>query len=150
MFSRAGRLFHDARHVGAGFAAFHNHAVGTGGCLFSRPDDRPPAALRISATATSPVAAQPFAVDGFNVKVDGLGGSIANRSLYGSQGAVAIPLGGQFGLQIDGAAGNFDNRFFGSTAGHLFWRNPMVGLAGLYASYTDWKSVVGSVHVSKY
>ena len=91
-----------------------------------------------------------FAVDGFNVKLDGLGGSIANRSLYGSQGAVAIPLGGQYGLQIDGAAGNFDNRFFGSTAGHAFWRNPAVGLAGFYSSYTQWNSIVGNVHVAKY
>jgi hypothetical protein len=120
------------------------------GAFFLAPTIVPAADLRVSAaTAPSPVAAQPFAVDGFNVKLDGLGGSIANRSLYGSQGAVAIPLG-QFGLQMDGAAGNFDNRFFGSTAGHAFWRNPAVGLAGFYSSYTQWNSIVGNVHVAKY
>jgi hypothetical protein len=97
-----------------------------------------------------PMELPPPAVDGINFKFDGLGGTIANRSLYGSQGAVAIPLGGQYGLQVDGAAGSFDDRFFGSTAGHLFWRDPRAGLAGAYASYTDWKSPVGSVFVAKY
>jgi hypothetical protein len=97
-----------------------------------------------------PLEQAPPAVDGINFKVDGLGGSIANRSLYGSQGAVAIPLGGQFGLQVDGAGGSFDSRFFGATAGHLFWRDPRVGLAGAYGSYTDWKSPIGNVFVTKY
>jgi hypothetical protein len=96
----------------------------------------------------APVASQP-AVDGLNFKAEGLGGTIANRSIYGSQGAVSIPLGGQFGLQLDGALGSFDNRFVGSGAAHAFWRDPSKGLAGFYTSHTYWDRF-GGVHVDRY
>ncbi|MCZ7641594.1 MAG: hypothetical protein M5U33_00990 [Pseudorhodoplanes sp.] len=60
------------------------------------------------------------AVDGVNAKIDGLGGTFANKDIYGGRGVLTLPLGHQYGLQLDGAAGNFDSRFFGSTAAHLF------------------------------
>ncbi|HEY7248395.1 MAG TPA: tail fiber domain-containing protein [Xanthobacteraceae bacterium] len=88
------------------------------------------------------------AVDGINSKIEGYGGAIANRSLYGVDGAIGIPLGGQWGAQIDGKGGNLDHRAFGAIAGHLFWRNPSLGLLGVYASYTDWDQF-GGVHVSQ-
>jgi hypothetical protein len=100
--------------------------------------------------APSPVApAYQPAVDGLNFKADGYGGTIANRSVYGSQGAVSIPLGGQFGLQLDGALGGFDDRFFASGAAHAFWRDPARGLAGFYTSHTYWDQI-GGVHVDRY
>src|SRR5437016_669004 len=83
----------------------------------------------------APILPEP-AVDGFNGKWEALGGSINRRSLYGSRGAVSIPLATQWGLQIDGAVGSLQNRAFGSVAPHLFWRNPSQGLVGLYASHT--------------
>src|SRR3977135_2751001 len=78
------------------------------------------------------------AVDAVNYKLEGLGGSINGKSLYGAVGSVTIPLQGQYGAQIDGAAGGLDDTAFGSVAGHLFWRNPSQGLLGLYGSYTTW------------
>lgn len=76
------------------------------------------------------------AVDGVNGKVDAFGGSMANRTVYGAKGAVAFPLGGQFGAQIDGVAGSLDDRAFGSIGGHFFWRDPHQALLGLYVGNT--------------
>jgi hypothetical protein len=87
------------------------------------------------------------AVDGINGKLAGYGGSSADKGLYGGSGAVAIPLGCEFGAQIDGSAASFDRRFLGTIAGHLFWRNPTKGLIGLYGSYTDWDQA-GGVHAN--
>lgn len=102
-------------------------------------------------TKAPPSAAPAFqpAVDGLNFKADGFGGTIANRTAYGSQGAVSIPLGGQFGLQLDGALGGYDSRFFASGAAHAFWRDPARGLAGFYTSHTYWDQI-GGVHVDRY
>ena len=94
--------------------------------------------------AVTPAVAVDFvapAVDGVNWKVDGLGGSIANGGFGAGRGAVTVPLGGQFGFQLDGIAGGFDDRFFGGAAGHLFWRDPARGLIGLYGSYTSWDKI---------
>ena len=94
------------------------------------------------------LAAPPPAVDGVNAKVEGFGGSLANNGIYGSKGAVSIPLGGPWGLQIDGTAGSYDQRFFGSIAGHFFWRNPTNGLLGIYANYTHLDEF-GGAHVTQ-
>ena len=77
------------------------------------------------------------------VKLAGLGGSYSNEGIYGGLGSIAMPLGCEFGVQIDGSAGSFDNRFLGSTAGHLFWRDPTKALLGVYGSYTYWDQVGG-------
>ena len=88
------------------------------------------------------------AVDGLNEKFIGFGGTIANRSVGGGLGAVSIPLQGQFGAQIDGGLGSLDGRGFASIAGHLFWRNPKQGLAGLYVNHTYWDQF-GGVYVTQ-
>jgi hypothetical protein len=88
------------------------------------------------------------AVDGINWKFDGFGGSLADHGLYAGRGAVTIPLGSGWGVQIDGAAGSFDDRFFGAVAGHLFTRDPSRGLIGLYASHT-YLDNYGGVRVSQ-
>ena len=78
-----------------------------------------------------------------NGKIDGLGGSIGHRSLYGSQGSLSIPLGGQYGAQIDGMVGSWGGRTFENVAPHLFWRNPAQGLVGFYTSHTWWDQFGG-------
>lgn len=78
------------------------------------------------------------AVDGVNAKIEGLAGSLGRYGLYGSRAGLAVPLGGLLGLQVDGAGGALDGRGFGSVGGHLFLRNPAVGLVGAYVSYTNW------------
>ncbi len=89
------------------------------------------------------------AVDGVNAKIAGLGGSFANKSLYGAQGSLALPLGRQFGVQFDGVAASFDNRFFGAGAAHLFWRDPTRALFGIYGGAARWDSRVGGVNVGQ-
>ena len=89
------------------------------------------------------------AVDGFNWKLSGLGGSMGDRAVGGAQGSFSIPLDHQFGLQFDGATGTFDRRFFGAGAAHLFMRDPAQGLVGLYASHTYWNEI-GGLHVTQF
>jgi hypothetical protein len=94
----------------------------------------------------APQASCVQAVDGVNGKVDALGGSFADSAVYAGGGSLSLPLGCEFGLQLDSIAGSFDNRFFATLGGHLFWRNPTEGLLGLYGSYSDWDQA-GGVHV---
>jgi hypothetical protein len=98
-------------------------------------------------TKASPSSGCTQAVDGANGKLAGLGGTYDKNSLYGAMGSLAVPLGCQFGAQLDGTAASLDDRFLGSLGGHLFWRNPAEGLIGLYGSYTNWNQV-GGVHAS--
>jgi hypothetical protein len=80
----------------------------------------------LSVPAPPPAAAP--AVDGPNVKVAGLGGTFANRSLSGVVGAYTFPLSTQYGVQIDGGVGRFDSSAWTEIGGHLFWRNPSQAL----------------------
>lgn len=89
------------------------------------------------------------AVDGLNGKAELLGGTLANKSLYGVRGALAIPVAGQFGVQVDGALGSYDSRAFGAVAAHGFWRDPSRGLLGLYGSYTNWNQA-GGLHLGQF
>jgi hypothetical protein len=100
--------------------------------------------------AKSPLTsvAQP-AVDGVNGKVSGFGGTYANKSLYGGQGALSLPLAQQYGLQLDAAAGSFDHRSFAGAGAHLFWRDPSRALIGVYSGYTRWNGPVGGVNVGQ-
>jgi hypothetical protein len=92
----------------------------------------------------------PVAVDGVNAELAGLGGSAADKDLYGATGILAFPLGCGVGGQIDAVAASFDSRFLGAIGGHLFWRDPAKGLLGLYGSYTNWDKFggVGIAHIA--
>jgi hypothetical protein len=83
------------------------------------------------------------AVDGANAKIDGLGGSLGQRSLYATEVSFSVPVGRQYGLQIDGIGGSWGDRSVGDVAGHLFWRDPNVGLLGVYTSHTWWDQFGG-------
>ena len=52
--------------------------------------------------------------------------------------AYTMPLGHSFGLQVDGVFGHFGKTDDGVARGaaHLFWRDPGMGLLGLYGSAT--------------
>ncbi len=88
----------------------------------------------------APVAYPVFApaVDAVNEKVDFFGGSVGGKSVYGANGSITAPLGGQFGAQVDGSVGSMDQDTFAAVAGHLFWRDPSRALLGVYASETYW------------
>jgi len=83
------------------------------------------------------------AVDGLNAKIDGFAGSLANHAFYGTRASLSLPLGSSLGIQIDGAGGSLNDRGFGTIGGHLFARNPSVGLIGAYVSYTNWNEFGG-------
>lgn len=94
--------------------------------------------------AALPTLARP-AVDGINLKVETVTGSSSVRTSYlgrdssasvGFAGALSVPLGQSFGLQIDGLLGASDGRFAAGGASHVFWRNPDVALVGVYGSLT--------------
>jgi hypothetical protein len=93
---------------------------------------------------TTPAPTYAPAVDGGSAKAEPFAGRIANRSIYGNQGAVTLPVTGSLGAQIDAAFGSFDHRAFGSIAGHFFWRNPNQALFGIYANHTRWEIYNGA------
>jgi len=97
------------------------------------------------ATKAPPAQGCVQAVDGVNGKLGGFDGSFANKTNAAAEGTLTVPLGCEFGAQIDLTGGSFDDRFIGTVAGHLFWRNPAQGLLGAYADYTDWDEF-GGVH----
>jgi hypothetical protein len=81
------------------------------------------------------------AVDGVNGKVSVFGGGADGNGLYGAAGSLAVPLGFNYGLQLDGIAAKVRSDALGDvgvagTAAHLFWRDPSIGLLGGYGSYT--------------
>jgi hypothetical protein len=69
------------------------------------------------------------AVDGINAKIDGYGGgSNHSNGFYGTNGSLSVPLAQQWGLQLDGGVGSDNGIGAYGGAGHLFWRDPSIGL----------------------
>jgi hypothetical protein len=62
-------------------------------------------------------------------------------SAFKVRGAVSVPLAHAYGLQLDGVIGQIASKTYGHGAGHLFWRDPAIGLVGGYASWTGWDNV---------
>lgn len=91
-------------------------------------------------SATPATAQQPVsAVDGPSGKLMVIHGGLGDSRWTGLEGAVTLPLGQRFGLQLDGAAGGLDgvlgNSAFYGTGAHLFWRDPSTGMIGLEAGF---------------
>jgi hypothetical protein len=93
--------------------------------------------------ATSPDRTTLPAVDGFNWNADALAGSLAHMGIVGGRAAFTMPLAQRYGFQLDLQGGSLDGDGYGSAAGHLFWRDPNVGLLGFYGSYTRWNRYGG-------
>jgi len=89
------------------------------------------------------------AVDGFNAKYDAFVGELAKKSIAGAKGSWSTPFAERFGFQFDASLGKYDNRSYQAAAGHFFWRDPSVGLLGLYGSFTNWDSGFGQVQVGQ-
>lgn len=104
------------------------------------------AASSVAAQTPSPetgTKAKP-AVDGVNVKASPFFFHEDAENIEGANGSIAVPLGQEFGLQIDGLAAsdfhkNNDISAYG-TAAHLFWRDPSRGLLGVYGGYAKLNS----------
>lgn len=85
-------------------------------------------------------------VDSLNFELSVLGGAFdrnvigtASNAMFTASVASPIPFFEKFGVQVDTALGVYDDEFTGAAAGlHLFWRDPSVGLIGIYG---DWSYV---------
>lgn len=76
------------------------------------------------------------AVSGVNGKVSVGGGSFDSFDAGFIEGSLSFPLSHSTGLQFDGLVGGGDGSTLSGGA-HLFWRDPSVGLVGLYGGMTD-------------
>ncbi len=100
------------------------------------------------------------AVSALNGKISGEGGvtgADGRASGIGmAKGSIAAPLGQAFGFQLDGLAGTAFDAPFGGGTGHLFWRDPEVGLFGPVVSVAagsgerlGWYGAEGEVYVRR-
>lgn len=85
-----------------------------------------------------PIYEQRPAVEGINFKVSavtGVIGGYANHMIVASV-ATPFPFFDQFGAQLDLGIGNYRSDYISSAAAlHLFWRDPSIGMFGIYG---DW------------
>lgn len=78
-----------------------------------------------------------------NFKIAGFGGYQDSKNdiqsygtgLGGVMASATVPLGHQYGLQIDGIAGKWGGDTFYGTGAHLFWRDPNRAMLGVYGSW---------------
>ncbi|MCB1422804.1 MAG: hypothetical protein KDJ69_10125 [Nitratireductor sp.] len=86
----------------------------------------------------TPVAEQKPAVDGINFKFSAVSGAIGGNSnhMFIASVATPMPFAPSFGAQLDLGIGLYRESYTSAAAGlHLFYRNPDVGLLGIYG---DW------------
>lgn len=87
------------------------------------------------------------AVDGLSGKLMFSRGAADGDNWTGLEGAVTLPIGNRFGLQIDAAAGGVDgtlgkSAFYGGGA-HLFWRDPSQGMIGIEGGFAHLDALGG-------
>ena len=75
------------------------------------------------------------AVSGFNGKIDYTGGEMNTSAGHNFDASITLPVTHQIGFQADGLYSRISNLDFYGGAGHLFWRDPSIGLAGLTGGY---------------
>jgi hypothetical protein len=83
------------------------------------------------------VAGAQSAVSKVNGKVSGSTGSIDGDGAALFQGTLSMPLAPGFGGKVDGLIGPSDDGTIFGGALHLFWRNPEVGLIGVFGSHLE-------------
>lgn len=78
------------------------------------------------------------AVSGINGSIDIAGGGLNGNGALGSGGyghvggSLSVPVGAQFGVQVDALAAAMDDLKMIGAGGHAFWRDPNKALIGLY------------------
>jgi hypothetical protein len=75
------------------------------------------------------------AVSEVNGKVDYAGGNMNSSEGNNFSASITLPVTHQFGFQADALYSRISNLNFYGGAGHLFWRDPGVGLLGLTGGY---------------
>ncbi len=97
------------------------------------------------------------AVSELNGKI-AIGGGLLEETGSGFvQGAITFPLTFSTGFQIDGLAGVGNDGGYVGGAAHLFWRDPSIGLLGVYGSVTsvdlgnnDYTHLTGALEAAAY
>ncbi len=75
------------------------------------------------------------AVSDFNGKLDYAGGNMDSSAGQIFDGSFTFPVTHQTGFQADGLYSQISDLNFYGGAGHLFWRDPSIGLIGLTGGY---------------
>jgi hypothetical protein len=83
------------------------------------------------------------AVSEINGKLESFGGEYASESLGAVAGSISIPLDRRYGLQLDGLAGSSGGDSIFGIGAHLFWRDPAIGLLGVYGDHVHWEAFGG-------
>lgn len=81
------------------------------------------------------------AVSGVNGKLGYSGGALNSSESHNFDGSLTLPISRQFGFQADALYSRTDDLDFYGGAGHLFWRNPGVGLIGIAGGYVGREGV---------
>lgn len=82
----------------------------------------------------TPTLRQP-AVSQINGKVDYSGGEMNSAEGHNFSASLSLPVSHSFGFQADGFYSRIGDLNFGGGAGHIFWRDPAIGLVGLTGGY---------------
>jgi len=93
----------------------------------------------LAASAVTSMSEGP-AVSDANAKLSLFGGAASDNqsdSLGGLAGSFTMPLAHTLGLQLDAGYARVGDGNFGSGGAHLFWRDPTIGLFGIYAGYAQ-------------
>ncbi len=99
------------------------------GMLRAQTSDFAPA-LRPEVRETSDALVSP-AVEAVNGRIGYTGGDLNSAEGHSVDGSLTVPLGRSFGLQGDALYSRIGGADFFGGAGHLFWRNPEIGLLGV-------------------
>ena len=89
------------------------------------------------AGGTAAAAGDAPAVSEFNARFEARAATENEIDSYAAVGSFTVPVGHSFGFQVDGFLGTLDGEFAGAAATHLFWRDPNVGLLGIYGEVGD-------------
>lgn len=97
------------------------------------------AAAAIIVASVCTVAADGPAVSDFNAKFSTFGGAAGvsgnNDGLGGVAASFTAPVTHAFGVQLDAAYARIGDNNFGNAGAHVFWRDPTVGLLGVYTGF---------------
>lgn len=77
------------------------------------------------------IAGDAPAVSALNGRLSAEGGRSSDRSIGLGVGTVAIPLGQNFGAQLNAGAGKSGHHEMGGIDGQVFWRDPAIGMVGV-------------------
>lgn len=79
------------------------------------------------------------AVSGINGKAGVTGGIADGDGLFFGDASIAVPMPffPAFGVQVDATLGDFGKHTVFGFGGHVFWRNPALGLVGVTGSYAE-------------